>query len=82
MRQCWVGDIADFAKYGMLKLLAGSDLRLGVFWLALTTRAAPNEALVSSVTRFFGVVVAVVATTAGLRGASVEATVFSVALSF
>ena len=46
MRQCWVRDIADFAKYGLLKRLAGADLRLGVFWY-LTTHAAPNKPLVS-----------------------------------
>lgn len=50
MRQCWVGDIADFAKYGILKRLVGSDLRLGVFWY-LTTHAAPNKALVSYLSR-------------------------------
>ena len=32
MRQCWVRDIADFAKYGLLKRLAGPELRLGIFW--------------------------------------------------
>ena len=46
MRQNWVGDIADFAKYGLLKRLAGTDLRLGVFWY-LTTHAAANKPLVS-----------------------------------
>ena len=35
-------DIADFAKYGLLKRLAGPELRPGVFWY-LTTHAAPNR---------------------------------------
>ena len=46
MRHNWVRDIADFAKYGLLKRLAGADLRLGVFWY-LTTHADPNKPLVS-----------------------------------
>ena len=45
MRHNWVRDIADFAKYGLLKRLAGSDLKLGVFWY-LTTHADPNKPLV------------------------------------
>jgi len=50
VRYSWVGDIADFAKYGLLKRLAGDDLRLGVFWY-LTTHAAPNKPLVSYLSR-------------------------------
>jgi hypothetical protein len=46
VRHNWVRDIADFAKYGLLKRLAGDDLRLGVFWY-LTTHAAANRPLVS-----------------------------------
>jgi hypothetical protein len=46
VRHNWVRDIADFAKYGLLKRLAGNDLRLGVFWY-LTTHAAANPPLVS-----------------------------------
>jgi hypothetical protein len=44
MRNCWVGDIADFAKYALLKRLAGSDLRIGVLWY-LTTHYAPSKPL-------------------------------------
>ena len=50
MRHNWVRDIADFAKYGLLKRLAGDDLRLGVFWY-LTTHAAANSPLVSYLSR-------------------------------
>lgn len=50
MRQCWAADIADFAKYGLLKRLAGADLRLGVLWY-LTIHAAPNKVLVSYLSR-------------------------------
>jgi hypothetical protein len=50
VRQNWVRDIADFAKYGLLKRLAGEDLRLGVFWY-LTTHAAANPPLVSYLSR-------------------------------
>lgn len=32
MQNCYVGDIGDFGKYGLLKALAGDDLRLGVAW--------------------------------------------------
>ena len=32
MQSCWIGDIADFAKYGLLKRLCETDLRLGVVW--------------------------------------------------
>jgi hypothetical protein len=39
MRNSWVRDIADFAKYGILKRLVGDDLRLGVVWY-LTTHAS------------------------------------------
>jgi hypothetical protein len=46
VRHNWVRDIADFAKYGVLKRLAGADLRLGVFWY-LTMHADPNEPLVT-----------------------------------
>jgi hypothetical protein len=50
VRHGWVRDIADFAKYGLLKRLAGNDLRLGVFWY-LTTHAAANAPLVSYLSR-------------------------------
>lgn len=50
MRHGWVRDIADFAKYGLLKRLAGDDLRLGVFWY-LTTHAAASAPLVSYLSR-------------------------------
>ena len=50
MRHGWVRDIADFAKYGLLKRLAGDDLRLGVFWY-LTTHADANAPLVSYLSR-------------------------------
>lgn len=50
MRHNWVRDIADFAKYGLLKRLKGSDLRLGVFWY-LTTHADANKPLVSYLSR-------------------------------
>ena len=50
MRHNWVRDIADFAKYGLLKRLAGDDLRLGVFWY-LTTHADANRPLVSYLSR-------------------------------
>jgi hypothetical protein len=50
VRQGWVRDIADFAKYGLLKRLAGDDLRLGVFWY-LTTHADANRPLVSYLSR-------------------------------
>jgi hypothetical protein len=50
VRHCWVRDIADFAKYGLLKRLAGDDLRLGVFWY-LTTHAAANSPLVGYLSR-------------------------------
>lgn len=50
MRQCWVRDVADFAKFGLLKRLAGSDLRLGVSWY-LTTHAPRNKPLVSYLSR-------------------------------
>ena len=50
MRECWISDIADFAKYGLLKRLAGNDLRLGVLWY-LTTHARPNQPLVSYLSR-------------------------------
>ena len=36
MRHDWVRDIADFAKYGLLKRLAADDLRIGVFWYVTT----------------------------------------------
>ena len=45
MRNNWARDIADFAKYGLLKRLAGTDLMLGVFWY-LTTHAEANKPLV------------------------------------
>lgn len=32
MQNCYVGDIGDFGKYGLLKALGGDDLRLGVVW--------------------------------------------------
>ena len=32
VRNSYVGDIGDFGKYGLLKALAGEDLRLGVVW--------------------------------------------------
>ena len=32
MRHRWVSDIADFAKYGILRRLVGDDLRLGIVW--------------------------------------------------
>jgi hypothetical protein len=50
VRHNWVRDIADFAKYGLLKRLAGEDLRLGVFWY-LTTHADANPPLVSYLSR-------------------------------
>ncbi len=50
MRHNWVRDIADFAKYGLLKRLAGDDLRLGVFWY-LTTHADANLPLLSYLSR-------------------------------
>ena len=31
MRDSYVGEVGDFAKYGLLNALAGNDLRLGVF---------------------------------------------------
>jgi hypothetical protein len=50
VRHGWARDIADFAKYGLLKRLAGADLRLGVFWY-LTTHAAANAPLVGYLSR-------------------------------
>jgi hypothetical protein len=50
VRHNWVRDIADFAKYGLLKRLAGDDLRLGVFWY-LTTHVDANCPLVSYLSR-------------------------------
>ena len=50
MRHGWVRDIADFAKYALLKRLAASDLRLGVFWY-LTTHGAPSKPLVTYLSR-------------------------------
>jgi hypothetical protein len=50
VRHNWARDIADFAKYGLLKRLAGADLRLGVFWY-LTTHADSNKPLVSYLSR-------------------------------
>jgi hypothetical protein len=50
VRHNWVRDIADFAKYGLLRRLAGADLRLGVFWY-LTTHANANAPLVSYLSR-------------------------------
>jgi hypothetical protein len=50
VRHNWARDIADFAKYGLLKRLAGADLRLGVFWY-LTTHADPNKPLVGYLSR-------------------------------
>lgn len=50
MRHGWVRDIADFAKYGLLKRLAGCDLRLGVLWY-LTTHGDANRPLVSYLSR-------------------------------
>jgi hypothetical protein len=50
VRHNWVRDIADFAKYGLMKRLAGADLRLGVFWY-LTTHADPNSPLVDYLSR-------------------------------
>ncbi len=50
MRHNWVRDIADFAKYGLLKRLAGEDLRLSVLWY-LTTHADANAPLVSYLSR-------------------------------
>ncbi len=45
MRHNWVRDIADFAKYGLLKRLAGADLRRGLFGYP-PTPADPNKPLV------------------------------------
>jgi hypothetical protein len=50
VRHGWARDIADFAKYGLLKRLARPDLRLGVLWY-LTTHAAANRPLVSYLSR-------------------------------
>jgi len=50
VRDNWARDIADFAKYGLLKRLAGTDLRLGVFWY-LTSHADRNAPLVSYLSR-------------------------------
>jgi hypothetical protein len=50
VRHNWIRDIADFAKYGLLKRLAGDDLRLGVFWY-LTAHADANAPLVSYLSR-------------------------------
>jgi hypothetical protein len=50
VRHNWVRDIADFAKYGLLKRLAADDLGLGVFWY-LTTHADANPPLVSYLSR-------------------------------
>ncbi len=47
MRHNWVRDIADFAKYGLLKRLAGVDLRLGVLWYLTTHASDPKKPLVS-----------------------------------
>jgi hypothetical protein len=38
MREGWLGDIADFAKFAFLRRLAQDDLRLGLLWY-LTTHA-------------------------------------------
>jgi hypothetical protein len=32
MRDSYVADVGDFGKYALLNALAGTDLRLGVFW--------------------------------------------------
>jgi hypothetical protein len=32
MRDRFVGDVGDFGKYGLLRVLSGRDLRLGVLW--------------------------------------------------
>lgn len=50
MRNSWVRDIADFAKYGILKRLVGDDLRLGVVWY-LTTHASGGSPLVAYLRR-------------------------------
>lgn len=50
MRNCWVGDIADFAKYALLKRLASTDLRIGVLWY-LTTHYAPSKPLTAYLRR-------------------------------
>jgi hypothetical protein len=50
VRQGWVCDVADFAKFGLLKRLAEPRLRLGVVWY-LTNHAAPNPPLVSYLSR-------------------------------
>jgi hypothetical protein len=50
VRHGWIRDIADFAKYGLLKRLAGPDLRLGVLWY-LTGHADANRPLVSYLSR-------------------------------
>jgi hypothetical protein len=36
MRDCWVGHIADYAKYGLVRRSAGDDLRVGVIWYRTT----------------------------------------------
>ena len=50
MRNSWVRDIADFAKYGILKRLVGDDLRLGVVWY-LTAHASGRSPLVAYLRR-------------------------------
>jgi len=45
-----VRDLADFAKYALLKRLASSDFKLAVFWY-LTTHGAPSKPLVSYLSR-------------------------------
>lgn len=50
MRDCWVRDIADFFKYGMLRRLAGEDLQLGVVWYR-TVRAEKKWPLVAYLAR-------------------------------
>jgi hypothetical protein len=50
MRHPWACDIADFAKYGLLKQLAGSDLRVGVLWY-LTNHAVSKPPLLAYLSR-------------------------------
>src|SRR5262249_30580313 len=50
VRHGWATDIADFAKYALLRRLAASDLRIGVLWY-LTTHASPGRPLASYLSR-------------------------------
>lgn len=43
MQDCYVGDIGDFGKYGLLRALAAHGLRLGVVWYLNPDEAGQTE---------------------------------------